>query len=90
MDRISLDLVEGDLRTPGAGHARHGGIQQAVNKAIRAGFHVGLRVRIGRVAGRIVGYNIGAYGRYGGARYPLLVDTRFGLAKCSLREVAAA
>ncbi len=89
MDRTHLDLVDGDRRHD-TGRHWNGGIEQAVSHAIRAGYRIGRRVHIGRVAGRIVGYNIGAYGRYCGASYPLLVKTEFGIAKCSLREVGAA
>ncbi|THF62843.1 hypothetical protein E6C76_16370 [Pseudothauera nasutitermitis] len=89
MDRVHLDLVEGGCPHAASSHPPRG-VEQAVSNAIRAGYRVGMRVRIGRVAGRVVGYNIGAYGRYSGASYPLLVNTRFGVAKCSLGEVAAA
>jgi hypothetical protein len=89
MDTRGLDLVEGEGPGP-QGRNWHGAVEEAVNRAIRAGFSIGRRVRIGRVAGRVVGYNIGAFGRYSGASYPLLVKTDFGVAKCSLQEVAAA
>lgn len=90
MDRMQLDLVPGDRCRESHASRLRGGVEQAVQAAIHAGYRIGQRVHIGRVAGRIVGYNIGAFGRYCGASYPLLVKTEFGVAKCSLREVAAA
>jgi hypothetical protein len=71
-------------------HHWHGSVEHAVTRAIRAGFRVGRRVRIGGILGCIIGYNIGHFGRFSGASYPLLVKTEFGVAKCSVREVAAA
>ncbi|MDR2032347.1 MAG: hypothetical protein LBP86_08895 [Azoarcus sp.] len=68
--------------TPNIGHT--------VANAIHAGFRIGQPVRIGQVDGRIVGYNIGHFGLFSGKDYPLLVRTRYGIAKCSLAEVAAA
>ena len=65
-------------------------ISHTVASAIHAGFHIGKLVRIGQVDGRIVGYNIGHFGLFRGKDYPLLVRTRYGTAKCSLAEVAAA
>lgn len=62
----------------------------AIRRAQRAGFRAGRRVRLGQVEGVIVGYNIGAEGRYPGLRYPLIVSTRFGLAKCGLDEASLA
>lgn len=62
-------------------------LEASVHQAIQAGFHIGRKVRIGRVRGHIVGYNIGHAGRYDGIHYPLLVSTEFGVAKCSLNEV---
>ncbi|MDR0716708.1 MAG: hypothetical protein LBF50_04740 [Azoarcus sp.] len=65
-------------------------IGHTVANAIHAGFRIGQPVRIGQVDGRIVGYNIGHFGLFSGKDYPLLVRTRYGTAKCSLAEVAAA
>lgn len=59
----------------------------AVHRAIRAGFAVGRRVRLGHVDGEIVGYNIAGYGPYAGAAYPLLVRTELGAVKCSMAEL---
>ncbi|HNQ75902.1 MAG TPA: hypothetical protein PKM39_04610 [Pseudothauera hydrothermalis] len=90
MNKMPFDLVPGDRSRDTRSARLHGGVDQAVHAAIQAGYRIGKRVRIGHVAGRVVGYNIGVYGRYSGASYPLLVKTAFGVAKCSLREVAAA
>ncbi|MFN3986791.1 MAG: hypothetical protein ACK4KV_14950 [Rhodocyclaceae bacterium] len=68
----------------------HARTEQAINRAIRAGYRVGRRVRIGHVPGRIIGYNIGQLGRFRGSAYPLVVRTEFGIAKCSLRELEQA
>ncbi|ATE62581.1 hypothetical protein [Thauera sinica] len=89
MSTNALFLVEGGRPN---GHAEHwhGGVEQSVDCAIRAGFRIGRRVRIGRIPGAVVGYNISRFGRFCGASYPLLVETEFGVAKCSLHEVAAA
>jgi len=84
-----LVLVKGGRRDAST-HHWPGTIEQAITSAIHAGFLVGQHVRLGRVDGSVVGYNIGNYGHFSGATYPLLVKTEFGVAKCSLHEVAAA
>lgn len=89
MNTRQLVLVHGN-RSDGNAASAHASIEQAVTDAIHAGFRIGQPVRIGRVDGYVVGYNIGDFGRFSGERYPLLVGTEFGVAKCSLREVAAA
>lgn len=89
MSARNLILVGGD-RVDDTPQDHHASIERAVNRAIQAGFRVGRRVRIGCVDGCVVGYNIGHFGRFSGERYPLLVRTPFGVAKCSLLEVAAA
>ena len=89
MKKTHLVLVKGDRRDKPP-HHWHCIIEQAVTGAIHAGFRIGQRVRIGRVEGSVVGYNIGNFGRFGGARYPLLVKTAFGVTKCSPSELAAA
>lgn len=89
MSSAPLVLVQGTRRDD-IPRTWHGMVEQAVTRAIQAGFHVGQHVRIGRIDGHVVGYNIGNFGRFSGARYPLLVRTEFGVAKCSMREVAAA
>ncbi len=86
MDKLQLQLVEGD-RQAAAHHLAHDAVARSVSDAIHAGYRVGRRVRIGRVSGRVVGYNIGNFGRFCGAAYPLLVKTAYGLAKCSTREL---
>lgn len=89
MNTTQLFLVEGTRRSQ-APHRWHGSVEQAVIRAIQAGFRIGRRVRLGRIEGSVVGYNIGHFGRFDGASYPLLIQTEFGLTKCSLRELAAA
>ena len=89
MNTQPLSVIEGK-RSENSPPPWHGGVELAVNRAIRAGYRVGRRVWIGHVAGCVVGYNIGSFGRFSGARYPLLVRTEFGVTKCSLKEVAAA
>lgn len=88
MKTNALVLVEGGASSS-RGHHWHGCVEQSVDRAIRAGFSVGRRVRLGCVQGSVVGYNIGRFGRFSGASYPLLVRTEFGIAKCSLSEIAA-
>lgn len=62
----------------------------AIRVAVRRGLVAGSRVRLGIVEGMVIGYNIARGGRYPGARFPLLVSTELGVAKCRLDEVAAA
>ncbi len=88
MKTNALVVVEGG-RPNSPGPHWYGCVEQSVDCAIRAGFRVGRRVRLGCVPGAVVGYNIGRFGRFSGASYPLLVKTEFGITKCSLREVAA-
>lgn len=61
----------------------------AVHAALCGGFAVGRQVKIGVVRGVVIGYNIARRGRYPGARFPLLVKTELGIAKCRLDEVLA-
>lgn len=89
MNKNHLILIKGDRRGIATVHLR-GVVEHSVAHAIHAGYHIGQRVWLGQTAGRVVGYNIGAFGRFSGARYPLLVRTEFGVIKCSVREVAAA
>lgn len=89
MEKTRLILVDGARRGE-APHRWHGTVEQSVIHAIHAGYRVGRRVRIGQVEGSVVGYNIGSFGRFGGASYPLLVQTAYGVTKCSLNELAAA
>jgi hypothetical protein len=90
MDTRHFVLVQGDRRDEEILPGNMPTVGHAVSNAIHAGFHVGQPVRIGCVDGRVVGYNIGRHGLYRGKDYPLLVHTRYGVTKCSLREVAAA
>lgn len=62
-------------------------IGAAVHTAVGRGFMVGRQVKIGIVRGVVIGYNIAHRGRYPGTRYPLLVKTELGVAKCRLDEV---
>jgi hypothetical protein len=62
-------------------------IEAAVSAAKRTGYVVGRKVRIGVVTGVIVGYNIARCGDFEGSRYPLLVQTEYGIAKCALMEL---
>lgn len=62
-------------------------VLQSIRQAIQAGFEIGRNVRVGCVAGSIIGYNIARCGSYVGDHYPLLVRTDFGVAKCRLSEV---
>ncbi|MDR1461588.1 MAG: hypothetical protein LBI68_00335 [Azoarcus sp.] len=83
-----LVLMQGGRRNGVPTPAPH--IGHAISSAIHAGFRIGRPVRIGRVYGNVVGYNIGHFGLFSGRDYPLLVRTRYGITKCSLSEVAAA
>jgi hypothetical protein len=83
-------LIQGKRENSGIAPDNTHGIGYTVANAIQAGFRIGKLVRIGQVDGRIVGYNIGHFGLFRGKDYPLLVRTRYGIAKCSLAEVAAA
>ena len=84
---IALNLVAGT----GHGIHRHeiapAAIQLAVASAIKQGFKLGCNVAIGSVCGKIIGFNIAAFGEYAGKRFPLLVVTALGVAKCSAREL---
>lgn len=62
-------------------------IEAAVSAAQHTGYVIGQRVRIGVVSGVIVGYNIARCGNFEGSRYPLLVQTDFGVAKCAATEL---
>lgn len=64
-----------------------GGIGAAVHVAVGRGLVVGRQVKLGVVRGVVIGYNIAHRGRYPGTRYPLLVKTELGVAKCRLDEV---
>lgn len=85
----SLIVVNGQ-RAAHAAHPHHGTVERSIHRAIDAGYRVGRAVRIGRVPGNVIGYNISSTGRFSGASYPLLVETEYGIAKCSMREVSPA
>lgn len=87
MNDSQLVLMDGNRQDNGSRRWR-GCVEQAVIHAIRAGFRIGREVRIGQIAGRVVGYNIGAFGSFSGASFPLLVSTDLGLIKCSENELA--
>lgn len=69
----------GARRAPGSPDA-------AIQNAIRRGYVIGREVMIGKIPGIVVGYNIGAFGRYVGAAYPLVVRTALGVTKCAPDE----
>ncbi len=89
MNDRQLILMEGDRQDGTSGRWR-GCVEQAVIHAIRAGYRIGRQVRIGQISGQVVGYNIGAFGSFSGASFPLLVSTDLGLVKCSENELAPA
>lgn len=89
MNTQSLIVVNGH-RPPSAAQHFHGTVEQSIHRAIDAGYRIGRSVRLGRVPGSVIGYNISNFGRFCGASYPLLVETEYGIAKCSTREVCPA
>lgn len=89
MNTQSLTVVNGQCPFPTARHPR-GVVGRSINRAIDAGYRVSRKVRIGRVPGSVIGYNISHFGRFSGASYPLLVETEFGITKCSVQEVSPA
>jgi hypothetical protein len=90
MNNRRFVLIQGNRENGNPAPSSTRNIGNTVSSAIQAGFRIGKLVRIGQVDGRIVGYNIGHFGLFRGKDYPLLVRTRYGTAKCSLAEVAAA
>ena len=62
----------------------------AIHTAICSGYVVGREVRVGRISGIIVGYNIGRCGRFAGNAYPLVVRTALGVTKCAPDELRLA
>lgn len=89
MNTQSLILVNGQ-RNSASAHHYHGTVEHAIHRAMDAGYRIGRAVRLGSVPGRLIGYNISNFGRFSGASYPLLVETEYGVAKCSMREVSPA
>jgi hypothetical protein len=61
--------------------------ESAVQSAMHRGFVIGREVLVGKVPGIVVGYNIGGFGRFVGAIYPLVIRTAMGITKCSPDEV---
>lgn len=90
MEKRRFELIQGKRGNSAFSLDYAHNIGHIVANAIHAGYRIGLPVRIGQVDGHIVGYNIGHFGLFRGRDYPLLVRTRYGIAKCSLAEVAAA
>ena len=62
-------------------------VSRLVRAALRRGLTIGCAVTIGVVPGTVIGYNIARQGAFPGDRYPLLVATELGTAKCCLDEV---
>lgn len=58
-----------------------------IHDAERHGLTIGRAVRIGRITGVIIGYNIARDGNFPGSRYPLLVSTALGTGKFGVDEV---
>ncbi len=83
-----LGVIKGKRLGRTCGNAGADRIEFAVQMAIDQGFVVGCRVRIGKVSGIVVGYNIASFGQFLGAAYPLLVYTPLGISKCGLAEVS--
>jgi hypothetical protein len=83
----ALDVINGYRRGQPPGTGTSSELAGAVRRAMRRGFRIGRLVSIGSIDGRIIGYNIAAYGRFVGAEYPLLVATDLGVAKCRPDEL---
>jgi hypothetical protein len=83
----ALDVINGCRHgePPGSGAAAAAAV--AIRMAMQRGYRIGRLVNIGSIDGRVIGYNIAAYGRYVGADYPLLVATELGVAKCRPDEL---
>jgi hypothetical protein len=84
----ALDVINGYRHGNPPGSGGSAAVANAVRVAIQGGYRIGRQVSIGSIEGRIIGYNIAAYGRYVGADYPLLVATDLGVAKCRAEELA--
>lgn len=83
----NLSLIQGDCQpTPGHRSPRED-VGRVVLAARRSGYTVGRSVLLGKVAGTIIGYNIGDQGLYYASRFPLLVETSFGIIKCNPEEL---
>lgn len=89
MKKSPFALVEGHRRHPVTVRWDNRA-KRAVSRAILAGYRIGQQVLIGHVSGQVIGYNIGAYGGFAGARFPLLVSTDLGVVKCNEDELTPA
>ena len=89
MNTQSLIVVNGQ-RPCSAAHHYHGTVGQSIHRPTSAAHRTGRPVRLARVPGSVIGYNISNFGRFSGASYPLLVETEYGVTKCSMREVSPA
>ena len=86
MDKLSV--IDGGNRPGGGSPSQRQNMAHMVLKAKEAGFTAGRGVLLGAVAGTVIGYNIAAPAIFHGARYPLLVETSYGVVKCSMEELA--
>jgi len=86
----TLGLIKGTRSGRTSSGEASDSIESAVHKAIDHGFVIGRQVRIGKVPGTVIGYNIARFGLFFGATYPLIVHTPFGILKCGLAEVSLA
>ena len=84
----TLGLIAGRRTRRAAASEAVARLQSALHVAIAKGYTVGKTVRIGRVEGRVIGYNIANVGDYPGTNYPLVVHTPYGVSKCALIEVS--
>jgi hypothetical protein len=84
---IALNLIAGTGQGTHHQAIAPAAIELAVASAIKQGFKLGCHVVIGTVCGKIIGFNIAAFGNYAGTRFPLLVGTDLGVAKCSANEL---
>ena len=82
-----MNLIAGEGRGGASRFDTAQAIENAVDEAMRRGYKVGRRVAIGSIPGEIIGYNISRHGRYIGSRYPLIVETDYGIAKCHPDEL---
>ncbi|MDD5295843.1 MAG: hypothetical protein PHU46_02920 [Rhodocyclaceae bacterium] len=84
----NLSVIHGG-NTPGGGRqTQRENMVRMVHAAKEAGFTAGRDVLLGAVVGTVIGYNIAAPAIFHGARYPLLVETAYGVVKCSMDELA--
>lgn len=84
MKKKAFETIAGGGTAHGAEAARK---HHAVRKVQALGFRVGLQVWIGAVTGVIIGYNIAGCGKFHGTKFPLVVQTPLGIAKCAPGEI---